>query len=84
MSKYQFYQNEIVRNEETGRFNVSVSSSDPNEVLLKNDEDRISLYRSFTENDVSYLWYITDKRDYIFVTKKEGKFLYDFMEFSSE
>lgn len=72
---YRFFRNEIVRNNETGKFNISVSDN-PNEVLLKEDEDRISLYRSFTENDMSYRWYVAGENDYIFVTKKEDKFNY--------
>lgn len=72
---YSFFRNEIVRNNETGKFNISVSDN-PNEVLLKEDEDRISLYRSFTENDMSYRWYVAGENDYIFVTKKEDKFNY--------
>lgn len=73
---YSFYRNEIVKNEETGKFNLSVSSSDPNDTLLENDEDRLSLYRSFTENDVSYRWYVAGESDFIFVTKKDNKFNY--------
>lgn len=73
---YRFYRNEIVQNEETKKFNISVSSFNPNEVLLKEDEDRISLYRSFTEKDMSYRWYVAGENDYIFVTKKEDKFNY--------
>ena len=75
MGKYQFYRNEIVQNEETGKFNISVSSN-PNEVLMKEDVERISLYRSSTENDVSYRWYVAGESDFIFVTKKEDKFNY--------
>ena len=51
---YKFYRNEIVKNEETGKFNISVSSN-PNDVLLKNDEDRLSLYRSSTEGNIEQL-----------------------------
>ena len=72
---YKFFRNEIVKNEETGKFNISVSDN-PNEVLLKEDVDRISLYRSFTEGDMSYIWYVAGENDYIFVTKKEDKFNY--------
>lgn len=72
---YQFYRNEIVKNEETGKFNLSVSSN-PDDVLLKEDEDRISLYRSSTEGNVSYRWYGVGDNDFIFVTKKEDKYNY--------
>lgn len=72
---YRFFRNEIVRNEETGRYNLSVSS-DPNDTLLKEDVDRISLFRSSTEGSTSYRWYIAGENDYIFVTKKDNKFNY--------
>ena len=77
---YKFYRNEIVRNNETGKFNISVSDN-PNDVLLKNDEDRLSLYRSSTEGDTSYRWYVIGGNDYIFVAKKNGEYNYDFMDF---
>lgn len=82
-NKYKFYQNEIVRNNETGRFNISVSSN-PNEVLLKEDQESLSLYRSTTEGGNSYRYYVVGNKNYIYVTKIKGKYNYDFMEFSSE
>lgn len=72
---YRFYRNEIVRNEETEKFNISVSSN-PNDTLLKEDVERISLYRSSTEGSTSYRWYIAGENDYIFVSKKEDKYNY--------
>ena len=80
---YQFYRNEIVQNNETGKFNISVSDN-PNETLLNEDQESLSLYRSSTEGGTSYRWYVVGNNDYIFVTKKDGKYIYDFMDFPSE
>lgn len=80
-NKYKFYRNEIVRNEETGRFNISVSPFDPNDTLLKEDQESLSLYRSTTEGGNSYRYYVVGNNDYIYVTKIKGKYNYDFMDF---
>ena len=82
-NNYKFYRNEIVQNEDTGKFNISVSNN-PNDTLLKEDQESLSLYRSTTEGGNSYRYYVVGNNDYIYVTKIKGKYNYDFMEFSSE